>query len=353
MKNLIVIGLLLLSLLASLGGCTKAQANREYLEQETAPDTAIPVRTVAIEPSETPIPIHSSGWVKAQNVTRLGFKVGGVIEQILVREGDWVQRGQALAKLQATEIDAQVRQAQSAMEQSARELQRVRAMYQDSVATRADLQRLQTAHDIAEANLEAATFNQKHTTVYAPAKGKILQRIAEPGEVVGPGTPILALNAKDHQSILVIGLTDRDIVKIRLGDKAVLQFDAFLNKEFQGSVLEIATLPDPTSGLFEVQVLLQRPEQKIRDGFFARAKILPSQQAAYYPIPFEAVVQGNPKQVTVYSPDGKGQARKLQARTYQILPQFVAVPVGELPPIKELITDGARYITDGSHISVQ
>ena len=88
-------------------------------------DSDIPVVPVKLTPVSTVVraePIVASGLVSSAKEARLSFKVGGIINQMFVEEGQSVRKGQLLATLNLTEIDAQVNQAQLANEKAERDL---------------------------------------------------------------------------------------------------------------------------------------------------------------------------------------------------------------------------------------
>ena len=80
-------------------------------------------------------PIHVSGIVASQTEVKLAFKTGGIIEQIYAKEGQTVNRGQLLAKLNMSEIEAQVAQARISLNKADRDLTRAKNLYKDSVGT--------------------------------------------------------------------------------------------------------------------------------------------------------------------------------------------------------------------------
>ncbi|MEM7657097.1 MAG: biotin/lipoyl-binding protein, partial [Bacteroidota bacterium] len=111
---------------------------------------AIPVVLEKVTTTEEQIAIPMSGVLAAREEMQLGFKVGGLIQTVLVREGQTVRKGQALAKIDPLEIEAQVSQANSQLEKIKRDLARVENLYADSVATLEQVQDLRTALEVAE-----------------------------------------------------------------------------------------------------------------------------------------------------------------------------------------------------------
>src|SRR5690606_13381446 len=111
---------------------------------------ATPVRVAEAQSGPAVPPIRTNGVVANEDEFRLSFKVGGIIESIRVNEGERVRRGQTLAVIEQTEIDAQVEQARQAHAKAKRDLERGRRLYEDSVISLEQLQDLETQTAVAQ-----------------------------------------------------------------------------------------------------------------------------------------------------------------------------------------------------------
>ena len=201
---------------------------------------AIPVRLAPVTDDSAPQPVTATGVIALRDEVTLSFKIGGVVAQVLVREGESVRAGQLLATLDLREIDAQVAKARSAAAKTERDLARVTRLYNDSVATRQQMDDAATGAEVARADLETATVNQQYARIVAPSNGVILRRTVEPGELVSTGTPVLTLGSRTSGTIMRVSLPDRDIVRVRLGDPATLRVDARSDRAIQGVCARLA-----------------------------------------------------------------------------------------------------------------
>lgn len=148
-----------------------------------AKDT-IPVKLISIKEEAADNLIHITGYLSTQDEMRLSFKTGGVIDRILVSEGDKVKRGQLLATTKSTEISAQVQQVQLGVQKAERDYQRVLNLYNDSVATLEQLQNAKTGLEIARQNLSQASFNQQYSKIYATQDGFVIRKMKMKGSSV-------------------------------------------------------------------------------------------------------------------------------------------------------------------------
>src|SRR3989441_8049961 len=188
---------------------------------------AVAVRVAPVSVDRLAPPVTATGTLGPKEEVTLSFKVGGVVSRIFVDEGRAVRAGDTLAELDLSEIDAAVVRARSAAEKAERDLTRARRLYADSVATLEQAQNAQTGRDVAHAELETTLFNRRYAVIVAPASGLILRRSAEPGELVQAGKAILTLGSHARGVVVRAGLADREVVRTRRGDRAVVGFDPF------------------------------------------------------------------------------------------------------------------------------
>src|SRR5712692_5431086 len=215
---------------------------------------AVAVRVAPVSVDRLAPPVTATGTLGPKEEVTLSFKVGGVVSRIFVDEGRSVRAGDTLAVLDLSEIDAGVVRARSAAEKAERDLARARRLYADSVATLEQAQNAQTGRDVAHAELETALFNRRYAVIVAPASGLILRRSAEPGELVQAGKPILTLGSHARGVVVRAGLADREVVRIRRGDRSVGRCDAPSDRTLNGAGTEIAGAADPLTGTYRVEV---------------------------------------------------------------------------------------------------
>jgi len=337
-----IITLLAVSLLA---GCGKNDSVQED-------NGATPVKVVSVTKELISIPITTSGVLSSPLESKLSFKIGGIIEKILVAEGESVRRDQTLAILNQSEIQAQLTQAKSGFAKAQRDFERIEKLYADSVVTLEQKQDAQTGVDVAKSNLEIARFNYQHSRIIAPADGKILKRFAEPNEMIGPGTPVFIFGSTESQWIIRVGVTDRDIVRLAMKDSARVSFDAYPGQDFPAEVNEISQSADPMTGTFPLELRLKNHPAKLVSGLVAKVQIYPSSKNAVYLIPMQALVEADGNLGFIYLPDPEGQrAVKMKVEVIHVFANTVAVKA-EAEDTIGIITEGSAYLSNGSRIEM-
>src|SRR6185295_4571471 len=231
-------------------GCNSAAKN--------APLPPTPVRVARATSGPAAPSIRTNGVLANRDEIRLAFKVGGVIQHLAVSEGEPVRKGQKLAEIEQTEVNAQVEQARQACEKANRDVARGERLYADKVISLEQLQDLRTQAAMAEAALNSARFNWSYAAIVAPRDGTVLRRLAEEREVVAAGAPVLVVGAQDRGFVVRTGLADREIVQVRIGDAVHVRLDALPDAKLDGKVTEIASAADRASGMFGIEVAVAR-----------------------------------------------------------------------------------------------
>jgi RND family efflux transporter MFP subunit len=282
----------------------------------------------------------------AKDQATLAFKVGGVISDLRVHAGDRVKAGQLLASLDTAEVDAQVQQAQAAVEKAERDVKRADALVQAQALPAQRAEDAQTALRVARQNLTIARFNRAHARLVASADGRVVRRLAEPGMVVGAGTPILQLDRAGRGYVVRAGLVDRDVVRVSLGDEAEVTLDAFPGQRFRAKVSELAVEPSPLSGIYDVELRLDAPPPHLLAGLVAKVAITPAQGQALTLVPVEALVEGDGHKAQVFTLDREGRAKKVAVETAFLFGDEVAIRHG-LEQVDRVVTRGASFLTEG------
>jgi RND family efflux transporter MFP subunit len=333
------------ALAVAVTGCNKVNGQGPALnEAET------PVRVSAVGASDQAAFIEAPGTLAPREELQLGFKIGGVVARVAVREGDRVHAGQVLAALELTEIDAQVTRAQSALTKAERDLARARSLYADSVATLEQVQNAATALEVARSDYETARFNRRYAVIVAPAAGTVLRRSAEPGELVGASQKVLTLGNEAAGLIVRAGLADRDAVRVRTGDAAEVIFDAFPGQVFAGRVRQIGAAANLQTGTYTVEIALANAPRALA-GLIGRARIQPSTRERTALVPIDAITEADGDHAIVYALAGDGKVQRLAVRIGAINGDRVNVLSG-LEGVARIVTAGAAYLSDGAKVRI-
>jgi len=312
---------------------------------------AILVSLLALTSQETPSIIETTGLFSTDDETLLSFKNGGVIDKIYVKEGDLVQNGQLLASLNKTELLAKETQAKLAVEKAQRDFERIEKLYRDSVATYEQYQNIQTYLEVTKQDLTTIQFNLKYSEIRATMSGYVLLKLANEGQIIGQGMPVLQINgAKRGNWIVKIGLSDKQWSKVEIGDSALITTDAF-SDTLHGKIVRKTEGLNPNSNTFIVHVQVdQNPKLPIASGMFAKVKVF-GKTAQVWRIPYRALIDGETNSGAVFVTHDSLTARKIPVEVHAIEKNNILIASG-LENYKHIIIEGSAYLKDGSKIKI-
>ena len=313
-------------------------------------DDNVAVTTTAVKLVEYSDQIKTTGRLAFNNEYKMSFKTAGVVEAVYVKEGQRVKAGMVLASLKLNEIEAKTSQAEIAVKKAKRDYERAEALYADSVATLEQLQNAESQLQNAQHNLQAAQFNLSQSKIIAPANGIVQKTLMKENEITGAGNPIIIFGAEDEGKILVTNVSDVDVVKIKLGDKATLHFDAWQEIVFTGMVLEIEGMASPATGTYEIKIQVNDANNQLKPGFIGSAIITSSEVNQWIEIPIESLVQANQKTGVVYKVEHE-LAIKQDVHVVKILNEKLLIASG-LSENDKIIVEGFEKLK-GDSISVK
>jgi multidrug efflux system membrane fusion protein len=319
----------------------------------TETDEAICVRAENLTETNASVPVQCSGILSSKKMVKLSFKTGGIIAAINVEEGSKVKKGQLIATLDMTEISSQVNQAKLAFDKAKRDLDRVKNLYNDTVATLEQLQDATSAYEAAKENKNIAEFNLRFSSITAPANGRIIAKLAEEYELIGSGMPVVVFSGEGKDEWIVkAGIADKDAISIKKGDKAEISIDAFPDRIFPAIVTQLAESADPLSGTFDVEITVDPQNERFLNGLVAKVKIESMNTQLVTLVPPEAVTEANGRKGFVYVFEKSDTtARKVPVTIAYLQSKSIAIiePVNKMGLV---ITKGSSYLEDGTKVNV-
>lgn len=321
---------------------------RSDFSEETIPVKIAPVHTVSAAGD-----IIATGVLATANEARYAFKIGGVIDKIYVNDGQFFRKGQLLAALRLTEIDAQLSQASLAYEKAKRDFTRTSNLYRDSVATLEQLQNAKTGMELAARTLETVAFNKNFARIYAHADGFVTKKLLNENEVVSAGTPVFAINENTGSDgwTLRLGLSDKEWAAIELGKPASVAIDAFPGQSFPAVVFRKSQAADPASGSFQVELKVTIRGFRPAIGMFAKATIHTGSASQLPSIPYEALIEADGKDAFVFIPDGDHKVRRIPVVIESFDNHTVFIKSG-LDNVPQVIVSNSAFLNDQSTIQI-
>lgn len=306
-------------LVASIAGCSSAGTDSAPSPTPAAVEARIATAETAEIDTGLPVTGTTEPWARVSPAAKIMAR----IDEMPVDEGQWVERGQLLARLDqrdlqavAAQSEAAVRMAEAQLENARSQEARMRRLHERGSATDKNLEDAVAGLRVAEAslaqaqaNLQAARVTIDYAELRSPVAGWIVSRMAQVGDTTAPGRPLLTIEDRSRMKVMlqvpeasVPGLERGHAVKVRI-DVLALSAD--------GTVDRVLPRPDG-SRTFDVQVLLDNPGGRIRTGMFVRAA-LPLAARTALVVPEAAVIRrGQLEGVFVVGDDGLARTRWLR-----------------------------------------
>lgn len=302
-------------------------------------------------------------------------KVSGRLEAVTVRLGDRVTRGQTLAKVEDSEIQQQVKQAQASFEVAAatirqREadlklaqtnLDRSRNLFErqlipkqtfddtdaryQAAAAQLDLARAQYSQ--AQARLDELKINLANTVISSPVSGFVGKRALDAGAWVTPNSSFISV--VDIGVVrLVANVVERDLRRISQGMKADVTVDAFPGERFEGRIAHVAPVLDPATRTAQIEVEVQNSSFRLKPGMYAKVDFVVEHKENTLVLPANAIVDMNGSK-GVFLPDEGDVARFKPISIGMSQPDVVEVMDG-LAEGTRVVTTGAAALREGDRI---
>jgi RND family efflux transporter MFP subunit len=249
-----------------------------------------------------------TGNVKAFAEVNVVSKVTGRLESLrlpnnkLLEEGDEVKKGDVIAIIEHSALEAAVQQSRAAievakasherakvnLEDSEREKKRWESVYERGATSEqqrdqavmaykrglADLALSKSQIEQAQAALFQADVNLKEATIATPTSGTISQKFVDEGNMVGLGTPLVKISQIDTVKV-VADVSERHLPFIVQGKTPVrIVSDSLPNQEFRGTVFMVGVVLDAHTRTGQIEIRVPNPERRLRPGMFTRMNIV-------------------------------------------------------------------------------
>jgi membrane fusion protein (multidrug efflux system) len=217
-----------------------------------------------------------------QEVTVMA-RITGVVDEILADRGAVVAKDQPLAKLDARELEAEVREAKEEMELRRIEYDRGKSLSESQVLSAADLDQRKAQYQVAVARYERVQTLRDYTVIRAPFAGVVTEKFARVGQKVieDSNEPLFRVTAFEPLLARVY-LPEEDLLSVRRGDAVDVTLDRFPNARATGVVQFISPSIDPASGMFQVIVHVRRNanQPELRPGVAVKVRFRKATKAA-------------------------------------------------------------------------
>jgi RND family efflux transporter MFP subunit len=299
--------------------------------------------------------LTASGVLERERESALSFRIPGVITRLTVDAGDRVTRGQVIAAIDPTGVQAQLARSASELEKARRELARDQALAERGFVSGQRLEDRKSTVRSMSAAYDAAAFDARWARLVSPVSGVVLERRAQTGEVVQPGQAVVVVADATSALLMRAAVPDREIGRIRPGMSATVSAPALGGRTLPGVVQTVGQQAGQQTGAVEVEVRVPA-DPALRSGMVVTAA-LPlgpggaSGAPGFLRAPAEAVLEADGGRAFVYRLSGDGKRVQRTAVTFGGFDGDDAL-IGGLPAGARVVTAGAGFVRDGQAVQV-
>jgi RND family efflux transporter MFP subunit len=288
-----------------------APATLEFLPQEI----------VSAEPVELTQVLRLSGSLNAVDLASVKARVGGEVREVLVREGEPVRAGQVVVRIDAAEYEARVAQARGNLNNARAQLEIAAKTRDNNLAlvergfisknaldnSTSQFAGAKASVDAAQGALDLVQKSLNDTVIRAPIAGLVSARLVQPGEKVAPDSKLIDI-VNLQKMELEAGVPAADVARVAIGQPVELGVEG-LPERFEGRVARINPATQPGSRSVPVYIRVANPQNLLRAGMFAEARLTLASKAGVLALPQSALRKDGSGTYVFVIADGKIERR--------------------------------------------
>jgi membrane fusion protein (multidrug efflux system) len=303
-----------LAVLATAGtllavGCTNGKAKDK--EGADAAAAAVPVEVQPLKRAAMVAVYSGTASIEANNEADVVAKVGGEVRQIFVEEGDTVQAGQVLARLDGDRLRLTLAQTDANLRKLERDYKRTLELAEKGLVPKSTAENTKYDLDALRAGYDSARLELSYTEIRAPINGVISARNIKVGNTIGPNDPTFTVTDLDPL-LAFVHVPEKEFRKIAPGQNAEVVIDALGGARFNGTISRISPTVDPQTGTFRARVEVPDATRTLKPGMFARVNIVYERRQDALQLPRTAILDADGQQSVFIVASGKAEQRTIR-----------------------------------------
>ncbi len=307
-----------------------------------------------------------AGQAQSGMKSKLSFRVNGTINELNVKIGDLIRKGEVIAKLDPTDYSLKVQEAEASLLQSRAQMRnaaasysRIRDLYESHSASRNQLDASRAESESAAAAVEAmqkklALTRSQHgyTVLKAPVDGTIAEVLIEKNETISRGEPVVVLNSDQNLEVRV-SVPEILVAEVKKGNQVTVTFDALPGRFFIGNVSEVGVTSEAGT-TFSVIIELDGTPSDVRPGMSAQAQFMfydPEKLDRIFVPPIAVIGRGGENYVYLVEPqeDEIGVVTKRKVRVGSLTNEGLEI-LGGVKSGDYIVTAGWTKVHEGQRV---
>lgn len=333
----------------ALGACGKREGEAENGAPAQAPAK---IKVATVQKESYADKVEALGSLRAYEAISLSSNVTERVAEIFFDDGDQVQQGDLLVRLEDAEEVAAMKANEAEMAETEREIKRLERLVEQGAVSEVRLEEYFTQRDIAQQRIEEARAQIQDRHIKAPFDGVLGFRMVSAGAMLSPTDTIATLDVLDPLK-LDFTVPETFLSDLKPGLEIVARSDAFPETNFTGKVTQIDTRVNPVTRSVMVRSEIPNPDGRLRPGMLMTTVLEKNPQESLS-IPERALVsvQTNHFVFVVNEPDSESPTVSRTPVTIgRRLPGYVEIKEG-LEKGQTIVTDGLIGLPDGAAVEI-
>ncbi len=273
-------------------------------------------------------------------------RVSGEVVEILVEEGDEVEQGQVLARLDGERLRLQMIEAKANLEKTSKAYERYVQLHGRGLVSASTFEGLKFDMDALNATYELKRLNYNYTKIRAPISGVVSSRDIKLGQHVMAGAEAFKIT-DTTKLVAYLSIPQTELSKISAGDAAKVRVDAMPEIDFGAVIARISPTIDPRNGTFRATASIENQDGELAPGMFGRFDIAYEKHADALLIPAAALLEEDSETVVYVVQDGSANRRAIEIGIRS--GGFVEV-LGGLDTNEQIVVTGHNGLRDGAKV---
>ncbi len=326
-------------------GCKKGKAGGAAAFGGGGP-MAVPVEVAVARSDTVRDEIAATGQIEAVQSIDLRPEVDGRIVAILIREGQEVDEGTPLVKVDDAQLKAQVAQLEAQRDLAQQGLARAKELAQQNASSAADLEQAEATARSAQAQYDLQRIRLERTTVRAPFAGVVGQRYVSLGDYVTNSTRLVSLQTVNPQRA-AFQVPERFAQLLRPGQRVTFGVAAIAGRQFTGEVDFVDPVVQLPGRTILVKARVPNGQRLLQPGMFIEARLVTAVRPNAVVVPEEAVVPAEGSNAVWAVVDGKADRRLVTLGVRR--PGFVEVTSG-VKAGEQVVVGGLELLAPGAPV---
>jgi membrane fusion protein (multidrug efflux system) len=340
--------LFVLLIMLLLQGCMSQAVGSEEGE-EVAEDPAIPVEASTVSMGDMAAFYSGTATLEADDQAIVVSQITGVVLEISAEEGDYVEAGQILARVETDRYRLMVEKANASLKRLETDYERKKELFSKKLVSAEDYERVSAEFQAQKAAYELARLDLEYTSIRAPISGFVSARLVRVGNLVKLHEPVYMVTSYDPL-LAVLHVPERELRVLRKGLEVTVALDAWPGEMFGGEIIRISPVVDPGTGTFRVTAEIKDHDDMLKPGLFGRVEILYDLHEDVPVIPRSAVITED-EQSHVFVVDGQGSASRRNVHLGYERAGMIEVRDG-VTSGETVVTAGKGSLSDGAKVEV-